>query len=914
MNKEKLTDSLFKAADSAHFERIIPLLKKGADVNGVTNNQTILMLAASSPYPHIVKTLLDYGADVNQVTPNGSALSLASASWHDHRPEIMGLLLDNGADVNAIDRYQRTALHYAALHHSPEKSQILLAHNANPNALSSLNESPLSNALSFSHWPVAQLLMEKGASPDPFQLWFDKELDSQFARKFFSNFVRDFSRFDLAPLVMAASNSNNDPAGVLLLLKHGLAYDACPVVLNTALLNACINRSAVIVAELLNLEPDLNFQDKWERRPLIEAARKGADAVIEALLKNGALPNLKARGSDSPLHAAAGSKMSTSRTVLLLLEAGADPAALNDNGLSAMDIALHQGRPDLVELLNRSCGSGNVPDNPELFYSQLLMYARSGDCDNIKGLIEDNKISLRPDIDNGAASTSSSPFPGEVPAEAFVKALRNQKTDICALFLEYGLPPDSLWNDIPLICHVAMVVPCQLEVLDCLIDAGASLNVSGSSRSTPFHFLCGKADSDHAGYDRPYFYAKHSLNHIHRLLEKMISNGADINCGDEHSSPLMAAIHWRPYKTVNLLLKHGADANFTDSNGNTPLMIAASLSDSPSLGKIKSLLRYKADISIKNKLGQSVFSFASGSRNKKVFDFLLVYKNKMASPVISCADIVSSVEKISLADFKAIYNPMSHSPAECCDVVDLDCNTPLIQAARFNRRDILSFLIEKGFPLDCRNRSGFSALEVAVMHFRDDAALILLDAGADAEETDKCGRSLLFFAVSSFNANMVNLLLERGCNAKCVDDHNCSLLMSAAGNVSNSSVSENAALVFDCLIRNGVAPDTVDCDENSALMLASGMNNYIAYTAELDGIKAAVRLLVEAGANVGRANKDGKTALHAAAFHNYIQCCALLLRAGADGSLKDRFGLTPVDYARKNGHKNLVDFFVHAHF
>ena len=52
--------------------------------------------------------------------------------------------------------------------------------------------------------------------------------------------------------------------------------------------------------------------------------------------------------------------------------------------------------------------------------------------------------------------------------------------------------------------------------------------------------------------------------------------------------------------------------------------------------------------------------------------------------------------------------------------------------------------------------------------------------------------------------------------------------------------------------------------------------------------------------------KDGFeiTALHRAASFNQIECARLLLDAGSQ-LLKDRWGDTPLDYAKRNGHKEM---------
>ncbi|XP_046988093.1 ankyrin homolog [Schistocerca americana] len=63
---------------------------------------------------------------------------------------------------------------------------------------------------------------------------------------------------------------------------------------------------------------------------------------------------------------------------------------------------------------------------------------------------------------------------------------------------------------------------------------------------------------------------------------------------------------------------------------------------------------------------------------------------------------------------------------------------------------------------------------------------------------------------------------------------------------------------------------------------------------------AAVRLLVEAGADVGARDGRGRTALHAAVAHGAVDATRILLHAGADAWARDADGRTARELARRN--------------
>ncbi len=70
---------------------------------------------------------------------------------------------------------------------------------------------------------------------------------------------------------------------------------------------------------------------------------------------------------------------------------------------------------------------------------------------------------------------------------------------------------------------------------------------------------------------------------------------------------------------------------------------------------------------------------------------------------------------------------------------------------------------------------------------------------------------------------------------------------------------------------------------------------------------AAVRALVEAGADVDAAQADGATALHWAAYREDFETAALLIGAGADVNRANDLGMTPLLMACANGHAELVE-------
>jgi len=73
---------------------------------------------------------------------------------------------------------------------------------------------------------------------------------------------------------------------------------------------------------------------------------------------------------------------------------------------------------------------------------------------------------------------------------------------------------------------------------------------------------------------------------------------------------------------------------------------------------------------------------------------------------------------------------------------------------------------------------------------------------------------------------------------------------------------------------------------------------------------AAVRVLLEGGANIERVNANQRNALHKAAFYGYLEVCRLLLDWGAKVDPVDYLKYTPLHWAALGGHLSVTKLLV----
>ena len=65
---------------------------------------------------------------------------------------------------------------------------------------------------------------------------------------------------------------------------------------------------------------------------------------------------------------------------------------------------------------------------------------------------------------------------------------------------------------------------------------------------------------------------------------------------------------------------------------------------------------------------------------------------------------------------------------------------------------------------------------------------------------------------------------------------------------------------------------------------------------------------LDAGANINKANADGKTPLHIAAENGHKSVAGILITKGADVNARDNKGRTPLHLATQEGHAPMADY------
>jgi len=325
------------------------LLAKGADVNAADKDNlahTPLSHAVQSGFKSVVEVLIAHKADVNARREHGYT-PLHDAARHGFSA-IAELLLANGANVNAADANGETPLFTAVQYNQPEMVQLLLSNKAGVNAVLNNGETALIRAVYDNRPEMVQLLLSNKAQVN------------------FTNLAGE------TPLITAARNNRADMARLLLANKAEVnARDKSGY---TALHWAVLDNRPDLVKLLLSNKADVNATTDIGVTPLLIAvARSDVDSSgdrqtgprapetpgVPSGIPVAAMPPMALRPPGSSPFPALG--YAATNLVEILLENGADTQAhIKEGGgswgpivpgIHALDLAIENGRSDVMELL-----------------------------------------------------------------------------------------------------------------------------------------------------------------------------------------------------------------------------------------------------------------------------------------------------------------------------------------------------------------------------------------------------------------------------------------------------------------------------------------------------------------------------------------------------------------------------------
>jgi uncharacterized protein len=410
------------------------------------------------------------------------------------------------------------------------------------------------------------------------------------------------------------------------------------------------------------------------------------------------------------------------------------------------------------------------------------------------------------------------------------------------------------------------------------------------------------------------------------------------------TTPLQLAVRADDMTAVQRLLRSGANPSAANRYGVTPLSLAAVNGNA---AMIEALLNAGADAKASLPGGQTILMTAARTGNAEAVKILLAHgsdpnakesTNGETALMWAVSENHAEAAQVLIAH-GADLNVRSKSFEYKTDRFGLEGVltilprgnwTPLMYAGRQGAAKAARVLADAGAALNLTDPDGTTALVLAIINGHYDAAGVLVDKGADPNIGDSTGMAALYAAVdmntlaevfgrpprkSSDTLTAVALmkkLIDHGANVNAplkastlyrahtpgerILGEGATPLMRAARN------GDSAAMRL--LLDSGADPAAVQKNHTTALMLAAGLGRGLGtfadeYATEAE-MRDAVKVLLERHVDLNATNDAGQTALHFAAL-SMDSVAELLAKSGAKLEVADKQGRTPLDMALGKG-------------
>lgn len=851
------------AVYSGNSELVQLLLEAGGGPKCKADYDIPLVLALSQGDTRLATLFTNIGANPSVTTSIGrTAMSEAAMSG---QTASVRFLLDRGVDVDILDAEGYTALIGAAEHGHVETVKVLLNHGANAHATSDSGLTPVRAAVTSGSVDVLKAILEhrRGVSTTTGMVNVRLSEDStallpQSASNGVDSAVPPSATEDMSRLVNGPDDAAEAPvqqAVRLGRLEH---------------LKLLLDYGASIDAEHNN-----------GQKLLQQAVRSGNPEMVKFIVDrgvNGGIWNemmFPAIEDNYP------------EVVKLLLDSGADLETTDDNGNTPLIWAATHGHVDSIRVLLDRGADHTARNNSDK--TPLSIATQKG-----------HSIVARQLLMHGADANVVNKD-HETPLSMAAKA---GAIDIVQLLLEYhGETNPSNKDAIPPLYQAAW--RNRLDVARLLLDSGADIE-----RTNPDGF-------------QPLYVAVLS-GHLD-MIKLLLARGANIEatCRDGYQ-PLHAAALRGRLDVARLLISKNANIDAVAYDGATPLH-AAALKNHPDIAKL--LLENGAnDKALGN--GFTAMDVAAAAGQIEVLRLLAGLEPEADGQVLNRTWLHAGV-RIGLAAMRRVL--FSASPDTVSSQDGASLGRPLLVAAANGQTAVVKLLLAHGADARTDNDEGANAMAFAVDGGHADMVKLLLEYGADGNVQTPSGHRLLSIAARDNRTSIVELLLTHGVDANAVntDGTDAMDLAVAKGRAkivellldhgatatgSNGPFLRPLCVAIDgryptiarLLVRHGADPAAVSCDGLRPIDRAAMCGNSYLMEAMSDG-KATSRVEND------RRDYLGRTILFQAARSGNVHVVQTLLSAGADRSIADCKGRTPLSAAEQCGRTRVATLLRRRH-
>ena len=505
------------AACCGHTETVRYLVGlKVVDVNHTDSyGRTALHWAIQEGYRDVMQVLIDAGAGVC-VTDNESYTCLTLASVYGHTEIVRYLVGLKEMDVHHADNNGCTALHWAVQEGPPDVVQVLIDAGADMEAKDNRGRSALLRASIAGKIAAVKMLVEAGAG------------------------VRFTDTKGATCFTLAANFGHTETVRYLVGLKD-VDVNHSQNNGRTALHHVIHEGHRDVMQVLIDAGADIEAKDKKGFSPLLRASILGKFAIVKMLVEAGADVRVTNNRGDTCLILAAISGHTETVRYLAGLKDVDVNHALN-NGHTALHWAVHEGPPDVVQVLIDAGADMEAKDDRGR--SALLRASISGKIAAVKMLVEAG-AGVRFTDTKGATCFTLAAFFGHTETVRYLVGLKD--VDVS----------HSQNNGLTALHHVAH--EGHRDVTQVLIDAGADIEAKDGLGFSPL--------------------LRASILGKFAIVKMLVEAGADVRVTDnEGNTCLILAENSGHIETVRYLagLKD-VDVNHAVNNGCTAVHYATSV-------------------------------------------------------------------------------------------------------------------------------------------------------------------------------------------------------------------------------------------------------------------------------------------------------------------------------------------------
>ena len=601
------------------------------------------------------------------------------------------------------------------------------------------------------------------------------------------------------------------------------------MLLGTGLQHACDGGHGGIVERLVDAGAIIDYysQGTPKTNALCIAIQYCTSAIIKLLLDRGASPSL-APDADVrfPLHAIISDGHEDALSLVqILLERGADIDLVDDQGMTAIALAVEEENLEVVHLLLQKKAKPTLTHSIDFGKTHILILATGNRISPVRSL-KMAQLMLEHELDvNFRTSWDETPL---------WWAANNGKLALARLLLDHGASIDvqQKLGKTPLMAAIKNIQPVpelqaqvsksmgeplesiawlqeHEDVARLLISSGANTNLRESFGTTALHYAVD------AG----------SLT----IVELLIRHGAKTTVADDDGfTALHHSAEGGHENITKILLAHNVDVNAMTSYGYTALHLAA---DEGHANIVALLIDAGGDLNAVDRYGYTALHKAAGEGSDKN----------------------DSLEIVELL--------LSHSANP--DIADGHGRTALHVAAWNGHEEIVESLLTYNANLHAREEDAWTALHLAAVRGYESIAKSLIAHNADVKAQTPDGSTALHLAANGGYANMVLLLVDAESDLYAINYRGHTALHQAALKGHDKAV--------EALLDLGANPNILNFHGNSALPDAA-----------CSGKPEVCELLLPTTTDINSQDGDGDTPLSNAVHHSqppYI--IELLLGAGA---------------------------------